>query len=115
MAQLFKRTDKGVGAVTSKRDLARYDQLVKLGCICCYNLKLYSAPDMHHILSGGRRIGNQATIPLCPYHHRGVDRRHDVGPSLADGSRIFARYHGTERDLLKQVNELISPGKRGER
>lgn len=92
----------------TKADLRRFMRLVDLGCIAC---KLagsgYRAPDIHHVLRGGRRIGHQSTLPLCPNHHRWPSDGSVVGPSLADGSRVFSAKFGTQEELLKTVNGLI--------
>ena len=88
----------------------RFGKLQDLGCICCLNERSgYRAPDIHHITLTGRRLGHDYTIPLCPYHHRGVIGSHEVfrGPSLADGKKPFVDYFGTEQELLEQVNKLI--------
>jgi hypothetical protein len=92
----------------TKADLQRFVKLVDLGCIAC---KLagsgYRAPDIHHVLRGGRRIGHQATLPLCPEHHRFPSNGSVIGPSLADGSRVFAAKFGSQEELLEKVNALI--------
>src|ERR1700679_2321884 len=98
----------------SKKDQKRFDDLVSLGCICCNILGVYSPPDIHHILSGGRRMGNEHTIPLCSWHHRAAapkGAKDAFGPSLADGSKPFVDWWGTEASLLDKVNRLID-GKR---
>lgn len=56
----------GVRGMTTKADLARFRALQKLGCIACRQRGVFSQPDIHHLLSGGRRRGNRYTIPLCP-------------------------------------------------
>ena len=92
----------------TKADIARFDALHRIGCICCRKAGSgFRAPDIHHILCGGRRIGNQATIPLCPEHHRFPSNGTVVGPSLADGSKPFHARWGTQLALLAEVNELI--------
>lgn len=93
----------------TKVDLARFDMLQRIGCLCCRKAGSgYRAPDVHHILSGGRRISHQATLPLCPNHHRFPSDGSVVGPSLADGSRLFAAKWGSQEQLLAEVNQLIS-------
>lgn len=100
--------------MASKKDLARFDKLQAYGCIACRILGFYSAPDVHHILSGGRRTGHQNTIPLCPWHHRGVKPHRivpvlmDIGPSLAHGSKPFHARFGTQEELLKKVNKEVT-------
>jgi hypothetical protein len=101
--KLTKRQSEEV--MTSRRDLSRFDKLQRIGCIACHILGIFSQADVHHILSGGRRKGHQNTIPLCPWHHRGVGS--GQGPSLANGSKPFHATFGTQQDLLTKVNELI--------
>lgn len=103
--------------MTSRRDLSRFDQLQRIGCIACHILGVHSQADVHHVLTGGRRTGHQDTIPLCPYHHRGVigcvmgvtngAPSFDPGPSLADGSKPFHKFFGTQQALLAKVNEMM--------
>jgi hypothetical protein len=93
----------------TKADEIRFDLLHRIGCICCRKAGSgYRAPDVHHILSGGRRISHQATLPLCPDHHRIPSTGAVVGPSLADGSRVFEAKWGTQLELLAEVNALIA-------
>jgi len=93
----------------TKKDIVRFRRLQDLGCVCCHILGVYSPPDIHHLLSGGRRRGNQFTIPLCPHHHRNMGKTATelFGPSLADGSKLFVKWWGTEQSLLEKVNEMI--------
>lgn len=99
--------------MTSKRDLSRFDQLQRIGCIACRMEGFHTAADVHHILSGGRRTGHQGTIPLCPWHHRGFGGDSTpavlkaMGPSLAHGSKAFHAHFGTQVELLAKVNSLI--------
>ncbi len=93
----------------TKSDYLRFAKLVELGCIACLKSHSgYRAPDIHHIISGGRRMGNEFTLPLCPEHHRVPSTGTVVGPSLADGSKVFAAKFGTQMQLLREVNELIA-------
>lgn len=92
----------------TKLDARRFLKLVELGCIACIKAGSgYRAPDIHHVLRGGRRIGHQATLPLCPEHHRFPSNGKVVGPSLADGSKVFEAKWGTQKDLLIEVNAMI--------
>jgi hypothetical protein len=95
-----------------KAELARFAKLQALGCLCCRKAGSgYRAPDIHHILSGGRRIGHMATIGLCEFHHRIPSNGTVVGPSLADGSKRFEAHWGTQRELLAEVDLIIGSGK----
>lgn len=96
----------------------RFDRLQRMGCVACLSENIHSQPDIHHIVSNGyRRLsgGDESTIPLCPWHHRGVppddmtlaDAESHYGPSLALSKRDFVSRYGRENDLLLLVNYLI--------
>jgi hypothetical protein len=104
--------------MSSKSDLARYDQLRRIGCIACAKHGRKSEIDVHHLVDKGTRKhsgGNKATLPLCPWHHRGLtcdgwlcgSMYLIFGPSLALHKREFKKRYGTERDLLSEVDALI--------
>jgi hypothetical protein len=94
-------------------------RLQDIGCICCLMEGLPPTPaDMHHIVDKGYRKhsgGDKATIPLCPWHHRGdppsgfsIDTApSSFGPSLARHKRKFVQRYGTERELLAEVDRRI--------
>lgn len=104
----------------SSRDLKRYDALREIGCMACRQvLRLHVLPEVHHLVDKGYRKhsgGNQATIPLCAWHHRGEplmgftcgDMRLMRGPSMFHESKEFSRQFGSQRQLLAKVNELIT-------
>lgn len=110
----------------------RHEALVALGCLCCLeNLThpgrgLCAVPlggaiyvECHHLnaggLHGGKRLGDQHTVPLCSWHHRAVPcegvRRSAMtaayGPSWAGGSKPFRAVYGYDADLLDRANRLI--------
>jgi hypothetical protein len=76
----------------------------------------WNPADVHHLLSGGRRRGNRYTIPLCPWHHRGVpmsrwtltEMRNLYGPSLALTPRLFRNEYGSDESLLTLTDGLIA-------
>lgn len=86
-----------------------------LGCICCRKLGGFALPQIHHVISGGRRMGHMSILPLCPWHHQGyppqgyTDKQATdlFGPSLANGSKPFVRHWGSEAELLDEVAELL--------
>ena len=91
----------------TKADKRRFLALQDYGCVCCrIEGDGHRDPDIHHIVEGGRRLGHQYTLGLCPYHHRGIQPDSFIyhGPSLADGKRPFIKRYGTERFLLEYVN-----------
>ena len=103
----------------TKAQQARFDALKELGCICCWNFHgIKTGAEIHHIVDKGYRKhsgGHDATLPLCPWHHRGitpgsVNPSHMEfmwGPSLARSKRWFIREFGTERQLLETVNAML--------
>jgi hypothetical protein len=104
--------------VTSKSDLARYDALRRIGCLPCLKDRIRSEIDIHHLTDKGTRKlsgGNKASIPCCPWHHRGQppdgwrpsDAYEFYGPSLRLQKREFTARYGTERELLAEVDALI--------
>jgi hypothetical protein len=90
----------------TKAEKAWLDAITELGCIVCrIRYALYTPAVPHHLLSGGRRIGHLATIPLCdPGHHQnpppGWIARH---PTKAR----FEKAYGTEAFLLRKTKELV--------
>jgi hypothetical protein len=109
------------------RDEKRYAALRAIGCIIC-RLKGYSFPcghpEIHHLVDHGYRKhsgGNQATIPLGKWHHRGEPRieytvtemRQIWGPSMELEGKEFDRLYGSQRAWLAKVNEMLQEGKRG--
>lgn len=95
--------------------LKRFAILVDIGCIACVlDGRHGTPPDIHHLVEGRKRLGDDHTIPLCPWHHRGVpcgssakETEEVLGPSLARNKREFVERYGTERELLEMVNEII--------
>lgn len=93
----------------TRADKERWSRIVELGCVACIlDGNLGVPPDIHHILSGGRRIGHRATVGLCPWHHRGVGEYTEThGPSLARNPKLFEERYGTGPELLEMQNELL--------
>lgn len=112
---------------------ARFAAMQAIGCVIC--TVYFEAPgtpgQVHHLLSGGKRIGHDATIYLHPWFHAGeppTTRRGGVvrqqtiaeatklyGPSLAHDRPAFEARFGTEQELLEMQNDLIAVYERCER
>jgi len=104
----------------TKAHRERWNRIRALGCIACRQneppVVLWPC-EIHHLLDCGRRIGHDASVGLCAFHHRGsppgnmesVKRSTEqFGPSLFhDGKGFHARY-GTDKALLAYQNELLS-------
>jgi hypothetical protein len=90
-----------------KDDRDRMDALFRMGCIVCLKeFGEYSEPEMHHLRDGrgmGHKKKHHETIPLCPQHHR----LGPVGIGFHTDRTEWQVRHGTERDLLEEVNELL--------
>jgi hypothetical protein len=104
----------------TKAEQARFDAMKEQGiCIAC--LLRGTQPqyaqhiEIHHLLSGNRRIGHMATVSLCTYHHRGIppfgwgdaEALDYLGPSLAKGSKPFRAAFGTDAEMLAIQNEVL--------
>jgi len=90
----------------TRADLERFLAIQDIGCLACLRHGRRGVPcDIHHLLRGGRRRGHQATIGLCPWHHRGVGPA--LGLSLAHGSKSFHAMYGSDEDLLEMQNDLV--------
>lgn len=104
------------------RHAKRYERLRAIGCICCRqespSISTLLPAEVHHLVDRGYRKhsgGNQATIPLCGWHHRGepiIDHsvtwmRGMFGPSMRLESKLFTETYGSQRELLARVNEML--------
>lgn len=111
--------------MATKADLERYALIQQMGCVACREHDIFSMCDVHHLNSGGHagqvRRGNQSTIGLCPYHHRGIWRSEiklqhmidEYGPSLALTPRRFRERYGSDDELLAKVDNWIKEHQHG--
>ena|ERR1035437_550856 len=83
------------------------DAIVRLGCCVCQRQGVGDTPaEVHHLLSGGRKIGHESTIPLCsPGHHRNGDDKIKI--SRHPNKARFEAAYGSERELLAWVREQV--------
>src|SRR5579859_7166575 len=95
----------------------RYDALIRIGCLCCRIIGEIECgiTEVHHLNAGGhagqKRLGDDYTIPLGSWHHRGeppsgysaMTATARWGPSLARSSKEFRRVFGNDRLLLGLV------------
>lgn len=78
-----------------------------LGCIVCHIEGKGETPaEIHHMLSGGRRMGEMYVLPLCYWHHRSGRDDAEVTSRDHNQRRFEARY-GTEMELLSKVREMV--------
>lgn len=91
-------------------------------CLACElerRLDVCGRTEEHHLLLGGNagqtRRGDDDTLPLGEWHHRGVPKRGWTvakmeaiyGPSLAHKSKAFRRAYGKDDELLAMVNRRL--------
>jgi hypothetical protein len=90
----------------------------ELRCIACEieDCEQLMPTEAHHQNLGGKagqkRLGDEYTIPLCTWHHRGVapegvkpgDATYYMGPSLAHNSKLFRLTYGSDEHLLALTN-----------
>lgn len=86
-----------------QEDRNRFNELVKIGCIVCLlEYGRYVKPEIHHIRRMGGHRDHKKTIPLCPEHHRTGNN----GVARHAGLQEWELRHGSEKELLRQVNIL---------
>lgn len=94
----------GPSKTPTKLEREWMDKAVRLGCIACrVDGRLYEPAEIHHIVSGSRRMGHLFTIPLCPAHHRHGTQD---APSVHPWKRRFEDRYGSQLVLLAMVKEL---------
>lgn len=95
------------GEIVNNAEKDFQDQVRQLGCICCrIDLNTFSPCDIHHILNGGRRIGEMDVLGLCQRHHRsGAENK--VWVSRHPWRKKFVERYGSEESLLKKTRELV--------
>jgi hypothetical protein len=93
--------------------------IAQIGCLACSKRGWFNSPDVHHLNldehAGQKRRGDEFTIGLCPWHHRGVPFcdnakrcRQILGPSLAKEPIKFREEFGSDDELLDIQNDLIA-------
>ena len=78
------------------------DFLLDHGCAICR-----SPPQIHHILTTGRRPDHHFdTIPLC-FHHHQAGRNDPEVVSRHPWKREFERRYSSEKDILEKMRHLF--------
>lgn len=74
---------------------------------CCINNgDCCSILQLHHITSGGRRLGHLFTIPLCNSHHH-WDSPLPIGDAFHKGKKAWEAKHGSQMEHLRKVQERL--------
>lgn len=106
---------------------ARQDAARALGCLACWlNVQLGDFQptgmwvEVHHHLSGGHRYSQDATEPLCAWHHQGkvfpggcdawsaTQVAQKYGPSLGRQPNLFRATYGDDAWRLQAVNRMLA-------
>lgn len=94
----------------------RFGQIKAGRCVACWQKGIVTIGcDAHHLLSGGQRIGHDASVALCVWHHRAIPDEGETpprmrilyGPSLMDGSKTFRAAYGTDAELLALQEQML--------
>lgn len=101
----------------TKAQQKRFERMSQIGCIVSIlrDGRHNVLGHVHHILSGGKRIGHDATLYLSVWHHVGQppngwtiqQATEELGPSLAHNPRAFREEFGSEAELLEFQNALL--------
>jgi hypothetical protein len=84
------------------------------GCIACRQEGRNAVQaDVDHEVIGGKRTGHNRTIPLCPWHHRGIPpfnwtasmARIELGPTKCNEMREFYERFGSFSEMVDATNE----------
>lgn len=98
----------------------RFRRIKEIGCIVARRKGLWMLPEIHHqnfnAHAGGKRLGDEFTIGLNRWSHRGVppdgmtaaEARVLLGPSLAREPNQFRAEFGSDETLLAFQNRLIA-------
>lgn len=99
-----------------KSDKSRIERIYRLGCCACASIGVpnYHMIEIHHLLSGGERLGDRWTIPLCKGHHQGYFTATQIvllpeehRAAIGKGRKPFIKAFGTERKLLEKVDFVL--------
>lgn len=94
----------------------RFSTIKDIGCICCrLDGHDWTYAEVHHLLTtgfhgNGKRLGDEFTLGLCLYHHRGIrdeSCQWAEGPSYFKQAGAFRKHYGSDADLLTIQNELL--------
>ncbi|MGH8159302.1 MAG: Ref family recombination enhancement nuclease [Rhodanobacter sp.] len=106
----------------------RWVEMKAIGCIACllngaHGLGIAPvSPDnpleIQHMLSGTRRIGHDATVCWCHYHHQGKRLPHPAigyrdhaslyGPSFGHEPNRFREMYGSDKAQMERQRELLA-------
>lgn len=98
----------------------RFRRIQDIGCLCSRRRGWRVDAEVHHLNlgqhAGQLRMGDEYTIGLSPWHHRGVpvngmssaQCKQILGPSMAHEPVRFREVFGTDQELLAEQDRLIA-------
>lgn len=92
----------------TKDEAKHLSSVAAMGCCICEKQGYRDTPaEIHHIRTGQgmRRADHFSTIPLCPWHHRGMEGIHHLGRKAWE-----RKFETTELDLLDAVRARLGSG-----
>lgn len=106
--------------MTSAAIQRRFRRIQDIGCLCSRRRGWRAEAEIHHLNlgqhAGAPRLGDEYTIGLSPWHHRGVpvngmsaaQCKKILGPSMAHEPVRFREVFGTDEELLAEQDRLIA-------
>lgn len=104
----------------------RFHAIKIIGCLACRKnpslgfVPIAACAEIHHQnfggKAGGKRLGDEKTLGLCEWHHRGqppfprmtkTQAAKLYGPALSEQSKLFRATYGDDAAMLKEQNDLI--------
>lgn len=118
----FRKSRRPGNRAMTQAESARITSIKAKGCLACLQLgytwdENAPQPDAHHLLSGGIRVGHDATVALCKWHHSSrlvvdgwdaLTHLFQLGPSLLQHPARFKKQFGDDDSLLKMQEEVLA-------
>lgn len=108
---MLERKEKDMalkGRAPNREELDHMGRVAEIGCIVCRNKGLYSPSEIHHTEGKTKEGAHLKVLPLCFEHHRMGSGKEPI--SRHPYKKRFEQAYGTEKELLKQVDDIL--GKR---
>ena len=94
------------GKQPNMKEASHMADVIELGCIVCLNKGFSNPAEIHHTQGKTKPDAHLMVLPLCFEHHRKGGDKEPI--SRHPYKKRFEKAYGTEEELLKQVEELIS-------
>ena len=104
-------------AKPTKAQELRFQAIYSVGCLPCWLLGIEFNPcTIQHVVEGRKRLGHDFTYGACGWHHQGYpldgktqkQTEEMLGPSLALSKKKYIERFGSERELVRLENQMIS-------